>query len=86
MSAKHPSLEERLAAHPQLEEHVLEALEIVEGGIATAAEAEERLIECTRAIGKQALQDWAQGQERSRAEDLNNDPDTRRHGKKNSTG
>ena len=86
MSAQHLSLDELLATHPQLKECFLEVLELAEGNVVTTAEAEERLIECTRKVGKQALQDWAQGQERAQAEDLKNEPNTRRHSKKNSTG
>ena len=82
MSKKPLSLEERLAAHPQLKEQVLRLLEIAESDIESADEAEERTIEEVRGLGKHVLEDWGHHRERSRAQALQADADTCRHGKK----
>ena len=86
MSKKNQSLEERLAAHPQLREQMLALLDIAESDIDLADEAEERTIEGVRGLGKQVLNDWALGREESRSKAAELDANTRRHGKKNSTG
>ncbi len=86
MSKKPMSLEERLAAHPQLKAQVLGLLEIAESDIERADEVEERTIEGVRGMGKQVMEDWARGREQTQAEALKGDAGTRRHGKKNSTG
>ena len=86
MPKKPLSLEERLAAHPQLKEQVLRLLEIAESDIELADEVEERTIERVRGLGKQIMEDWARGREQTQAEALKADASTRRHGKKNSTG
>ncbi len=86
MSKKSMSLEERLAAHPQLKEHVLVLLEIADSDIESADEVEERTIEGVRVLGKQVLEQWARHQEQTHAEALKADASTCRHGKKNSTG
>ena len=86
MSKKKLSLEERLAEHPKLKEHVLGLLEIVESDIALADEAEERTIEGVRGLGKQVLEDWAHNREENLSKEVELEGDTRGHGKKNSTG
>jgi hypothetical protein len=86
MSKKPMSLEERLAAHPQLKDHVLGLLEIAESDIELADEAEERTIEGVRGLGKQIMEDWARRREQTHVEALKTDAGTRRHGKKNSIG
>jgi len=82
MSKKSLSVEERLAAHPELKEQVLALLELVESDIESADEAEERTIEGVRGLGKEVLQAWAQRQEQGHSQALKADADTRGHGKK----
>ena len=86
MSKKSLSLEERLAAHPQLKEQVLGLLEIAESDIELADEAEERTIEGVRGLGKQVLEEWARHREQTHSAAVKADTGMRRHGKKNSTG
>ncbi len=76
------SLEERLAAHPQLKDHVLGLLKIAESDIESADEAEERTIEGVRGLGKQVLEEWARHQEQTHSEAVQAEASTRRHEKK----
>jgi hypothetical protein len=81
------SLEERLRAHPQLKEHVERMLDEVEnrgGALNTADEAEDALVLRLRAIGKEALVEWAQ--QRHAQVQPGAEPQLRRGGKKNSGG
>lgn len=85
--SKPKSLERRLAAHPQLKEKVEALLDLAEGDVQLADEAEELLIDLCRSVGKQALQDWATHQQGKAAEAARrDDPGLSSHGKKNSTG
>jgi hypothetical protein len=83
MSEKSLSLEERLSKHPQLKEQVLQLLRIAESHqIVKAAEAEEAIIEEVRGLGRQVLQEWAQHQEQTQREALQEDEAIRPHQKK----
>ncbi len=86
MSNQSKSLEERLSAHPMLKDHVMRLLEIAESDTELADEVEEQVIEGVRGLGKQIMEEWAVQQEQTHAQALAGDTDTRRHGKKNSTG
>lgn len=58
-----PTLEQRLAAHPQLRAQLEQLLDEVEnrtGGLNLADDAEDVLIERMRTMTRQALADWAQ--------------------------
>lgn len=81
------SLEERLRAHPQLQTHVERLLDEVEnrgGALNTADQAEEALVTRLRAMGQEALRDWAQ--QRQTHVQPAWAPQLRRGGKKNSSG
>ena len=62
------SLEERLREHPQLRERFEQMLDLVEnaeGDCVLADEAELRVLEQVRGLGRELLQDWAEiGQQR----------------------
>lgn len=81
------TLEERLRAHPELRAHLERLLDEVEnrgGQLNTADEAEDALVERMRAMGREALHQWAQ----QRQEQVQPDRERllRRGGKKNSSG
>ena len=80
---------ERLARHPQLYERVKDLLEIVEnadGDALTADEAEERVVNEMRQIGREALQAWATHKQAKLARAYETRLGVQRRGKKNSTG
>ena len=60
MSAKTKSLEERLAAHPELKQQLLTLLELAESNIDSADRVEELTVEGIRTFGQQVMRDWAQ--------------------------
>ena len=70
MSANTKSLEERLAAHPELKKHLLTLLELAEGRIDNADRVEELTVEGIKACGKQVMQDWAQCKEEEQSQAL----------------
>lgn len=81
------SLEERLAAHPGMREQVerlLEEVENTQGRLTTADEAEDALVERLRGMGREALQSWAEHQQRRL--DAVRQPGRRRGSKKNCAG
>jgi hypothetical protein len=84
------TLEERLQAHPVLKKRVESLLQIVEeplraGG--TADDAEVRVIEEVRRLGKELLQEWATTKERERVEGVRKTQGSVvGHGKKNCIG
>jgi hypothetical protein len=87
VSQKSPSLDERLAKHPQLRERVQQLLLIAESKqIVKADEAEEAIIEEVRGLGHQVLEEWAHHQEQAQREAMQNDETTRLHQKKDCTG
>ena len=63
MSAKTKSLEERLAAHPELKQQLLTLLELAESNIDSADRVEELTVEDIKTFGQQVMQDWAQRRE-----------------------
>lgn len=81
------SLEERLQAHPQLEEKVLGLLELAESGIDSADEVEALAVEGSKGLGRQVIQEWAERQAQVKAQAVREaDADVSSKGKKNSTG
>jgi hypothetical protein len=81
------SLEERLQAHPQLKQQLLELLEQAEGGIQSADKVEELVVQSIQGMGRQGIQDWAEQQEAASCRALREaDAEVHANGKKNSTG
>ena len=84
------TLEERLHAHPVLKKRVEALLQIIEvpsQEIATADEAELRVIEELRCFGNELLQEWASTKERETVEELGkSERAVVGHGKKNCIG
>ena len=84
------SLEQRLAAHPQLYQRVAAIVDIVEREIAsgcTADEAEAKVRDQLRSLGQEVLQLWAGGTaEHATAQVLSGQAGVIKHRKKNSTG
>jgi hypothetical protein len=87
------SLEERLKNHPHLRARVEAMLDIAEnatGDIEKANDAEERIIEEMRQTGKEILVDWAQEQQRTKADGFlkvkGKDDKIKNHTKKNFGG
>ena len=88
MTTNSLTLEERLAAHPQLRERLEAVLAIVEdssGDIAQAEEAERRVIDELRRLGNETLHSWAVQQEDVQRTAVSQQGAVR-SGKKNSTG
>ena len=88
MDDRERSLEERLSAHPHLRERFYQILSIAEdseGNIDKADDAEQRLIDELRRLGQEVLQEWAEREEKQKAEELRNASDSKAvgHGKKN---
>jgi len=82
------SLEERLNAHPQLRGRMESLLALVEGEneeVKQADEAERRVIEALRHLGKEVLRSWAIEQEGVQSARVSQQGAVRA-GKKNSTG
>lgn len=87
MSKPTKSLEDRLQAHPELKQHVLELLELAEGDIESADKVEELVVKGIGGMGRQVIQDWAEQQETVKSQALREaDAKARANGKKNSTG
>ena len=87
MAKSTKSLEERLQAHPQLEEHLLGLLELAESGIDSADEVEALAVEGSRGLGRQVMQEWAERQAQVKAQTLREaETGVSAKGKKNSTG
>ena len=70
MSVKTEGLEERLAAHPELKQHLLTLLELAEGSIDNADRVEELTVEGIKTFGQQVMQDWAQRREEEKSQAL----------------
>jgi hypothetical protein len=87
MRARH--LAARLAHYPELRARFEEILAVVEneqGDTFTADEAEERAFEQVRRLGQEVLQSWAERKQQRLAQEYDTRRDTRRKGKKKSTG
>ena len=79
----------RLAHHPELRARFEEILSVVEneqGDTFTADEAEERAFEQVRRLGQEVLQSWAERKHERLVQEYDTRRDTRRRGKKKSTG
>jgi hypothetical protein len=79
----------RLSKHPQLRTRVERLFDIVEdigGDLRKADDAELRVIEEVRGLGREVVEGWAEGQVEKRAEELARTPGVWREGKKNSAG
>ena len=70
MTAKTKSLEERLAAHPELKEPLLTLLELAESNIDSADRVDELTVEGIKTFGQQVMQDWAQRKEEEKSQAL----------------
>ena len=93
MSTLLPPEDERLLArlnrHPQLRGRVERLVDLVEDAgddLRKADEAELRVIEEVRGLGRELLEDWADEQVAKRADELERTPGISREGKKNSAG
>ena len=73
----------RLRERPRLCERIERLMEIVED---RAEEAERRVIEEVRGLGRELVEGWAEGQVEKRAQELERQPGVWREGKKNSAG
>ena len=79
----------RLSRHPQIRSRVAELLAVVEdsnGDLRRADDAEDRLIEEVRSLGRAAMQSWAQGQVIQSEQEVRHSGRAHREGKKNFTG
>jgi hypothetical protein len=84
-----PTLEARLDKYPGLRAKVEGMLDIVEnagGDVEKAAVAEQRVIDAMRALGHDALQQWAHEQQAGKATTSQATPGVNRKEKKRSTG
>ncbi len=79
----------RLRRHPQVRSRVAELLAVVEdsdGDLRRADDAEDRLIEEIRSLGRAAMHSWAQGQVVQSEQEVRQSGRAHREGKKNCTG
>jgi len=79
----------RLRERPRLCERIERLMEIVEDpgdALRRAEEAERRVIEEMRGLGRELVEGWAEGQVEKRAQELERKPGVWREGKKNSAG
>jgi hypothetical protein len=79
----------RLRERPRLCERIERLMEIVEDPadeLRRAEEAERRVIEEVRGLGRELVEGWAEGQVEKRAQELEQQPGVWREGKKNSAG
>ena len=82
-------LAERLRQHPELQADIEEYLDIVDncgGDVAKADEAEHRLIEQMRQMGRQGMQAWAERKRAKVEEESDKHSDLVRREKKGSIG
>jgi len=78
-----------LGRHPDLRSRFVSiamAVENSQGGLEEADAAEERLVEETRALGREALQGWAEGRVEITEREIRQQAQMHRQGKKNSAG
>jgi len=78
-----------LRAHPELRKRVSSIVLAVEGDereLKEADAAEERLVEETRLLGREALQVWAENRVEATERDIRQRPQMHRQGEKNSAG
>jgi len=78
-----------LRAHPELRERVLSIVLAIEGGegeLKEADAAEERMVEETRLLGREALKSWAERRVEATEREIRQRPQMHRQGEKNSAG
>jgi hypothetical protein len=78
-----------LRAHPELRKRVASivlAVEGDEGELKEADAAEERMVEETRLLGREALRGWAERRVEATERDIRRRPQMHRQGEKNSAG
>ena len=78
-----------LRAHPELRERVLSIVLAIEGGegeLKEADAAEERMVEETRLLGREALRTWAERRVEATEREIRQRPQMHRQGVKNSAG
>ena len=78
-----------LRAHPALRKRVSSIVLAVEGGdgeLKEADAAEERMVEETRLLGREALRSWAEGRVEATEREICLRPQMHRQGEKNSAG
>ena len=78
-----------LRAHPELRERVSSIVLAVEGGegeLREADAAEERMVEETRLLGREALKSWAERRVEATEREIRQGPRMHRQGEKNSAG
>jgi membrane-bound ClpP family serine protease len=76
---KHPDLRDRFAS-------IVSAVENSEENLKEADAAEERIIEEMRLLGREAMQGWAERQVEVTEQEIRQQPQMHRQGKKNSAG
>ena len=77
-----------LRARPELRKRVLSIVMAVEGdeGLKEADAAEERMVEETRLLGREALRSWAERRVEATEREIRQRPQMHRQGEKNSAG
>ena len=78
-----------LRAHPELRKRVASivlAVEGDEGALTEADAAEERMVEETRVLGREALRSWAERRVEATEREIRQRPQMHRQGEKNSAG
>ena len=78
-----------LRAHPGLRERVSSIVLAVEGGdgdLKEADAAEERMVEETRLLGREAMRSWAERRVEATEREIRQRPQMHRQGEKNSAG
>lgn len=78
-----------LRAHPELRKRVTSIVQAVEGGegeLKEADAAEERMVEETRLLGREALRSWAEKRVEATEREIRQRPQMHRQGEKNSAG
>jgi len=78
-----------LQAHPELRKRVSSIVLAVEGGdgdLKEADAAEERMVEETRLLGREALKSWAERRVEATEREIRQRPQMHRQGEKNSAG
>ena len=78
-----------LRAHPELRKRVssiVRAVEAGEGAVTEADAAEERMVEETRLLGREALRSWAERRVEATEREIRQRPQMHRQGEKNCAG
>ena len=78
-----------LHAHPGLRDRIASialAVEDSEGDLKEADAAEERIVEEMRLLGREAMQGWAENRVEVTEQEIRQQPQMHRQGKKNSAG